>query len=152
VEVAFSRPVTVSGAASAAPALALSSTGGSSTAAVARWQSTSGQVLRMRYRVLDGHTSPGLDYLSASALTVGDGGGIVGDDGFLALLPLAAPGSAVSLRGSGAVGVNFTVPKPTPDDVRRSNEPSNCGAGTGIALIGAWLVGLLLAGWRRRQS
>jgi hypothetical protein len=150
LDVVFSRPVTVQGLPVGAPALALNATGSASTASSAAYLSTTGSHVTLRYTVLAGHYTSALDAVSTSALTLGNAGGIVGDDNFLAILTLPSPGSSTSLRGSGAVGVNYTPPKPPVDSVAGSDTTSSCGLGSGVGLmLGSFLAGMALV--RRRR-
>jgi hypothetical protein len=149
LEVIFSRPVTIAGPVSGQPRLALNSTATSSVAAAAGYQSVASTSMRMRYTVVSGQTTPALDAFSTESLQVGDQGGIVGDDGYLAILTLPFPGSLASLRGSGAVGVNFIPPKPGVAAAASGDTTDSCGVGSGV---GALLAGgLLLLGLRRRN-
>lgn len=149
LDVVFSRPVTVLGPVAGNPVLALNAVG-SATAASATYQSTTSNSLRLRYTVLSGNYTPTLDATSTTALTVGNQGGIIGDDGFLAKLTLPAPGATGSLRASGAIGVNFVSPKPSVHDAAGPDDTKSCGAGSGVALMGG-LGALLMFGLRRRH-
>lgn len=151
LEVVFSRPVTVEGPSGSEPVLLLNSQGSNASAPRASFVSASGSALRFRYTVANGNYTPALDYTSTAALVIGSQGAIVGDDDFLAKIDLAAPGSGNSLRGSGAVGVNFTPPKPPVSDVSGPDTTDECGAGSGIGLLLAAGAGLLLASTRRRH-
>lgn len=149
LEVVFSRTVSVAGPAGSEPVLLLNSQGSNASAPRATYLSTSGSAVRFRYTVASGNYTPALDYTGTGALVVASQGAIVGDDGFLAETGLASPGSAGSLRGSGAVGVNYTPPKPPVSEVAGPNTVDSCGAGSGIGLLLA--AGLLLASTRYRR-
>ena len=131
------------------PRLTLNSTATSSVAAAAVYQSVSGSTMRMRYTVVSGQSTPALDAISSDALQVGNQGAIVGDDGYLAILSLPNPGSSTSLRGSGAVGINYIPPKPGIGAAAGDDTTDSCGVGSGVGIMLAG--GLLLLGWRRRN-
>lgn len=150
LDVIFSRPVTVMGLPIGAPALALNATGSAGITSSAAYVSTSGTHLSLRFTVLAGHYSSALDALSSNALTLGNGGGIVGDDSYLALLTLPAPGSSTSLRGSGVIGINYQPPKDPVDAVAGKSTTNACGLGSGVGvMLTGLLAGLALA--RRRR-
>ena len=149
LEIIFSRPVTIAGPSSGQPRLTLNATGTSGVTAAAGYQSVSGSTMRLRYTVVSGQTTPALDAVSANALQVGDQGAIVGDDGYLAILSLPSPGSSASLRGSGAVGVNFIPPKPGVGAAAGDDTTDSCGVGSGVGVMLAG--GFLMLGWRRRN-
>ena len=150
LEVIFSRPVTIAGPTSGQPRLTLNATATSIVTAAAGLVSVSSSTMRMRYTVVSGQATPALDAVSTDALQVGDQGAIVGDDGYLAILSLPSPGSPASLRGSGAVGVNYIPPKPGIGAAAGEDTTDSCGVGSGV---GALLAGgLLLLGLRRRNQ
>lgn len=149
LEVAFSRPIAIQGPSGSEPVLQLNAQGSNGSVPLARYLSVSGSAMRFRYTVASGNYTPALDYTGTGALVVGSQGAIVGDDGFLAGTLLHAPGSSSSLKGSGAVGVNYTPPKPPVADVSGPNTVDSCGAGSGIGLL--LTAGLLLAATRFRR-
>lgn len=148
IEALFSRPITVAGPATGIPALSLNATGSAASPAIATFQSVAGgNALRLRYTVVTGNYTPALEVTDALALNVGNQGGVVGDDGFLARLTLP---SANVLGASGVVGVNFVPPKPSVAEAAGPDETRQCGVGSGLAaLLG--VIGLGLLG-RRKNS
>ncbi len=106
VQVAFSKPVTVTGT----PQLTLET---GVTDAVVNYASGSGTAtLTFTYTVAAGHASPDLDYVATTALAL-NGGAIRDVGGNDATLTLAAPGATGSLGANKALVVDGVVPTVT---------------------------------------
>ena len=150
--VEFNRTVSVVGG---NPVLALNSSG-SGPLAYALFSGVDSDPRRLlfTYTVLDGNRSLSLDTVSTSSLQIPSQGGIIGTattpDG-LAVTTLPNPGSNGSLSGNILYAINVDASKPNPADIPGADKPSNCGAGSGVALaLGASWLGLSLI--RRRRA